>query len=86
MPSREIRTKRKLKGLCPDCGGTNTGSTKTCSKCIERQRAKYKKYKEDNRCPRCSRKLDDLRVTLCQACTLRRVTLPFGKFPHELEV
>jgi len=48
---------------------------------------KYRlQYKEQNRCTRCGGDLQgDLNVS-CAACTTRRFTLPYGKFPNELEV
>jgi hypothetical protein len=49
--------------------------------------AKYRlQYKEAHRCTRCGGELQgDLNVS-CVKCTTRRFTLPFGKFPNELEV
>jgi hypothetical protein len=89
--SKEWRQKMKEEGRCIRCGEDNDRPQYTqCSACIDYQRGMSSRmreiYTEKNKCPRCGGELQDDTAKHCVVCTTRRVGLPFGKFPNEMEV
>lgn len=57
MARKELREKRVAQGMCAECGGTLDTDRYTCSRCLERNRKKYREtkrwYVEHGICPIC---------------------------------